>query len=89
MIHFFRRGGGAHLSEMMILMIWIISAPWWIKWRPQGGLQKCDCSAPNKLHFMLPVELTTFPFHHQSTLEEPRCRPAVWIRLESISRQAF
>lgn len=44
-------------------MIWIISVPWWIKWRLQGqegGLLKCDCSAPNKLHFMPHVELTTF-----------------------------
>lgn len=48
---------------LVILMIWIISVPRWIKRCPRGqrgGLVTWDCSASNKLHFMLHVELTTF-----------------------------
>lgn len=72
-------------------MIWYISVPWWIKWRPQGqqgGLLKCDCPAPNKLHFMLHVELTSFSLH-QSTFEKPQSGPALHTRLTSISDRNF
>lgn len=75
----------------MMVMIWNISVPLWIKWRPQGregGLQKCDCSASNKLHFMLHVKPTTFFFstafispHFRGEKLEPG--PALKIRLKN------
>lgn len=66
----------------MIMMIWIISVPRRIKWRPQG--LKCDCSAPNKLHFMPHVEVTTFfftPFINplwKKKKKNPQSGPASW-----------
>lgn len=63
---------------------WIISSPWWIKWRlqgRQGGLLDCYSSALNNLHFMLHVELTTFLFFFffSPPLHHVWCeKPTVW-----------